>query len=368
MRVAVVGAGNVGCALAADMAYRGLEVALIKTSQSIHDENFIYLQENQGKMVLHDFGESGSMNPEDLEKVDKVGYIKKVTRNLSDVSFADVIIMTIQTNYHESLIKRMAKYLRDGQILLILPGYFATGYVLKYAGDKDIIVAEAQSSFIDGRICAPGEFKVGFRNVRNPLGIYPSDAVEKAKAKLDKLGFPFVYKDSVVYAALHNPNMIVHTIGSIMAIPMIDIMKDDFCMYHRSFTEHTWKVLEKLDSEKMDILEKIGFERQPYVEECKFRNSLDDTEDAKAVFFDYASMPTRAKGPVTVNSRYITEDVPQGLVMMESLGEELGVATPIATALINIASAALERDFRAEGRTRERLGGANMQKILGRES
>ena len=364
MRIAVVGAGNAGCGVAGDMANRGLDVTLVKTSHAKHDENFDFLEKNGRRMTLIDFGENGSMNPQDLEKVEKVGCISQVTRDLSVISDMDIIIVYIQTNYHEQLIKRMAEFVSDGQIILICPGYFASAYLLKYCKNKDITIVEAQSSFIDGRIVEPGVFKIGFRNVRNPLGVYPKANMELAKAKLDQLGFPFHYMDNVVGAALHNPNMIVHTIGSIMAIPMIDAMGKDFCMYHRSFTEHTWNVLEKLDGEKMDILEKMGYERLPYVEACKFRNSLDDIIDAKKVFFDYANMPTRAMGPVDVNSRYITEDVPQGLVMMESLGKSLGVPTPIATALIEIAGAALGVDFREKGRTPERLGVENIEKIL----
>lgn len=364
MRVAVVGAGNGGCAVAADMAYRGLNVTLVKTSNAMHDDNFEFLQKNNGKMTLLDFGENGSMNPQDLEIVKKEGYISNVTRDLSVLSDMDVIIIYIQTNYHEELIKRMAPYIVDGQIVLINPGYFSTAYVLKYCGEKKISVVEAQSSFIDGRIMEPGFFKVGFRNVRNPLGVYPAKNLPEVKEKLDQLGFPFYYMNSVVGAALHNPNMIVHTIGSVLSIPMIDAMGNDFCMYHRAFTEHAWNVLEKLDAEKMDVLEKMGFERLSYVEACKFRNSLDDDKDAKEVFFSYAAMPTRAKGPVTVNSRYITEDVPQGLVMLESLGKALGIPTPVATALIEIAGAALGQDFRKNGRTPERLGEENIKKIL----
>lgn len=364
MKIAVLGAGNGGCAVAADMAFRGLDVTLVKTSNAMHDDNFEYLKSNGGKMTLIDFGVAGSMNPNELEKIEKISVISDVTRDLSVISNMDVIIIYIQTNYHEQLIKRIASYLVDGQILIINPGYFSTAYVLKHCKDKKITVVEAQSSFIDGRIIEPGKFKVGFRNVCNPLGVYPAKNVGLAKQVLDQLGFPFKYMNNVVGAALHNPNMIVHTIGSVMAIPMIDVMGDDFCMYHRSFTEHTWNVLEKLDSEKMDILEKLGFERLPYVEACKIRNSLDENLDAKEVFFGYASMPTRAKGPVTVDSRYITEDIPQGLVMLESLGKALNIKTPIATALIDIASAALGRDFRIEGRTPERLGEENIQIIL----
>ena len=165
-------------------------------------------------------------------------------------------------------------------------------------------------------------------------------------------------------AALHNPNMIVHTVGAVMSIPRIEATHGDFCMYHEAFTPSTWNLLEALDGEKMRVLEHLGCDPVPYVEACKFRNSLDDARDAKEVFFAYAAMPERAKGPLTVRSRYITEDVPQGLGLLESLGAALGVPTPVCSSLIEIASAALGCDLRAQGRTIERLGRDNIRAIL----
>ena len=75
-------------------------------------------------------------------------------------------------------------------------------------------------------------------------------------------------------------------------------------------------------------------------------------------------MPDPLKGPTRVDSRYITEDVPQGLVLLETLGSEYKVDTPICSSLIDIASAALGRDLRSVGRTLERLGKDNLERIL----
>ena len=50
--------------------------------------------------------------------------------------------------------------------------------------------------------------------------------------------------------------------------------------------------------------------------------------------------------------------------MLESLGKALDIKTPVATALIEIANAALGQDFRKNGRTPERLGEENIKKIL----
>ena len=354
MKVAILGAGNAGCAVAADLTIKGHEVTLIKTSHAMHDDNFEYLQSHNGEMTLDEFGNITTIN------------IYKVTREITELSNAKVVIIYIQTNFHEQLIEKISPYLVDNQILLINPGYLSTAYVLKHC-KKNIIVAEAESSFIDGRILKPGYFKVGFRNVRNPIGIYPQIYKKEAMAVLDTLNEKFVYLNSVIEAALHNPNLIVHTVGSVMSIPRIEKSKGDFCMYHEAYTRDnicTWRILEALDAEKMDVLEKMGFERVSYVNACKYRNSMDNKKNAKEVFLDYASMDTRAKGPTKVDSRYIAEDVPQGLVMLEALGKTLKVKTPIASSLIEIASAALDRNLREEGRMLEKLGLENIDKII----
>lgn len=354
MKIAILGAGNAGCAVAADLTLKGHEVTLIKTSHALHDDNFDYLIQNSGEMTLDEFGDV------------KTAHIANVTRDISCVTGKDVVIIYIQTNFHESLIEKISAFLQDNQVLLINPGYLSTAYVLKHC-KKDVIVAEAESSFIDGRIMKPGFFRVGFRNVRNPIGIYPSSRKKEAIEKLDQLNERLVYVDSVIIAALHNPNLIVHTVGSIMSIPRIEKSRGDFCLYHEAYTRDnicTWNILEALDAEKTSIFGALGFEKMKYVDACKYRNSLDETIDAKEVFLDYASMETRAKGPTKVDSRYISEDVPQGLVMLEALGRSMNIRTPITTALIEIASAALGRDLREEGRTIEKLGKENIEKIL----
>jgi opine dehydrogenase len=351
MKIAILGAGNAGCAVAADLTIKGHEVTLIKTSNAMHNDNFKYLQE-KGFMHLHE------------NEYVKEAKIHRITKDFSYLTDVEVIIVFIQTNYHENLIKKIKNHLRDNHIIIFNPGYLSTAFMLKHIKNKKISIVEAQSSFIDCRITEPGHINVSFRNVRNPIGVFPKKDVRKVKTKLDKLGYPIVYLSSVVEAALHNPNLIVHTVGAIMSIPRIEKTLGNYCMYHEVFTPSVWNILEKLDEEKMNVLESLGFERLPYVEACKYRNSLDDTRDAKEVFFSYALMPNVVKGPSTVNSRYITEDVPQGLVMLESLARHLNIQTPICTALIEMANAALCTDFRLEGRTLNRLGISNIEAIL----
>lgn len=118
MKIAILGAGNAGCAVAADLTLKGHEVTLIKTSHAMHDDNFEYMQSHKGEMTLNEFGKVST------------AYIHRVTRDLEELQDAEIVIIYIQTNYHEQLIEKIAPYLQKDQILLINPGYLSTAYVL----------------------------------------------------------------------------------------------------------------------------------------------------------------------------------------------------------------------------------------------
>jgi opine dehydrogenase len=63
------------------------------------------------------------------------------------------------------------------------------------------------------------------------------------------------------------------------------------------------------------------------------------------------------KAPSGLDYRYFNEDVGYGLVFLQSLGEQVGVATPVISAVITIVSQLMNRDYLGEARrTMETLG------------
>ena len=109
------------------------------------------------------------------------------------------------------------------------------------------------------------------------------------------------------------------------------------------------KLIEAIKHEQSAVCEKLGFnfEAEPYVGELPSPAvpwSLDT----------YWSMTDR------MNYRYLTEDVPYGLVTWASFGDLVGVKTPTLDSCIQISSVLLDRDFKAEGMTVEKLGFGGM--------
>ena len=351
MNITIIGAGNAGSTVAADLTLKGHTVTLLKTSDKLHNEHFEYVRKN-GKISIEELGK------------ERVAHLSLVTTEYSKAITpeTELIIVYVQTNYHEEIIKKMAPFLRDNQMILFEPGYLSTAYLLQNT-DKNVISIEAESSPIDCRITRSGHCTVLFKNVRNPIGVYPSEKTEEILKRLEPLEFNFVKLDSVIEAALHNPNLIVHTVGAIMSTPRIEYTKGEYWMYKEVFTPKVWNLVEKLDKEKMEVLQALGLKKLRYVDACKFRNFMDDDIDATEAFFDYAYNHS-PKGPAVPDSRYITEDVSQGLCLLESLGQSLNVNTKVTTALIDLSSALLDYDFRQNGRNIEKLGEKVLETII----
>jgi opine dehydrogenase len=66
------------------------------------------------------------------------------------------------------------------------------------------------------------------------------------------------------------------------------------------------------------------------------------------------------KAPQTLRTRYLTEDVPCGLVPIVALARRAGLETPASHGVVDLACALLGRDFWSEGRTLGQLGLAGL--------
>ena len=346
MKIAVIGAGNVGVAIATDLSIKGHEVSLLKTS-SYKAEGYNRLISNSNRVYLKEKGEYGKIS------------INEVSSDLSKIKDAEVVFCTIQSNFYEDLVKRIKDYLNKDQIVICICSYASSYYFEKYCKELPMLV-EATGPYLEGRVeldDKPNEivFRVGYRHHSIPAAVFSNLYKKKIVDKLHNVydGFTFRYK-TVIEAALLNPNMVLHTVGSLLSLTRIEYSKGDFCMYREAYARQnhaTLKVMIRLDREKLRVLKALEQEQI-----CVFEAGGFNVHDSIESFHRYSESSDRAISPTSVHSRYITEDVSQGLVLLESIADRIHIDTPITTALISIASAALGEDFRKTGRTIKKLG------------
>lgn len=340
MKIAVIGAGNSGCAQSVKLIQNGHQVNLIKTSHSLHDKNFEYLLRT---------GEIACLDNTDGDREFSVKP-NMITRDIEKgLEGVEAVMVLTQSLQHRDLAKRVAPLLKDGQIVFLIPGNMGSTQFAKYTEGKHVIYVEGESTPYDARIIEPGKVEILFKNVRNAVSFLFKDDEHYLSVITSLFGTHEFLRSNIIESTLHNPNMVVHTIGTIMSASRIEYSKGEFWMYREAFSPSIWNLIDQLDSEKMQVIKAYGGEHATsYLDACKWRNEEDLSVDSLEVFRNYAATGG-PKGPDSLDTRYIYEDVPMELCMLERLGEYKGIATPIASVLITIASALKECDYRKIG-------------------
>lgn len=250
MKVTIVGAGNAGLSHAAMIAKKGHRVTILKTTRLMHDDSFDQLSQNK-QIEYVKGGDQGVVK------------IEKATRDIPDaISQADVIFVLTQSVAHKKISELISPHLRSGQILIVSPGYAGSFYFSTKCKAKDVVFVEGESLSFDARIIAPGKINICFENIRNPIGVFPSDKTSHTLKRLQELIPRFTARQNVLESAFHNPNLIVHTVGAIMSVARIEHSKGEFWMYRESFTPTIMKLVEDLDAEKKSILAYFGLPTQ----------------------------------------------------------------------------------------------------------
>lgn len=345
--ITIVGSGNSGCAHAFCLAKAGHRVRMLKTSHSMHDDNF--------RQLIAQNGIYGLDTTVDVP-VEEFAEIECITRD-PESAFRDceIVFVLTQSLQHQAVSELICPYIQNIKAICIVPGNMGSVY-FRAKLPRDIIVAEGESTVVDARITRPGHVSILFRNVRNALSFNPSADSERGLPVFHALFETYNdIRTNIIETAMHNPNLIVHTIGTIMSASRIEKSKGEFWLYKEGFSESIWNIIRALDSEKNKVIEAYGGTPMDYLDCCRFRNEADLSKDARSVFDDY-SLNSSPKGPDSIHNRYLTEDVPNGLCLLESLAEAKGIPTPAATSLITIANLLIGTDFRKSARTIASLG------------
>ena len=370
-KVAVLGGGNGAHAMAADLTFAGYEVRIFEFPQ--FKANFSRVLETR-EIVKEGMGPTG------------VARVHLATTDIKEaIKGASIILVAMPAFGHRAVAESAAPYLEDGQVIALFPGSAGTLEIrqaLKERGvKKDITLCEGITLPYGARMTAPGKVMVFTEAVILPTGVFPASRTEETIGRLKSLYKSIRPAADVLEAAINNPNPVVHPAAALLSATRIEYSQGDFYLYVEGMTPSVARVFEALMKEKIALCDKMGWKLHHWdnldprgyklgntIEECNKR-ILNTSMDA--AFGKESIQPgMKMKGPGTLKDRYITEDVPYGMVLISSLGKMLHIPTPAHDSVIELCSIINGEDYRETGRSVEKLGisgldAAGLKKFLG---
>jgi opine dehydrogenase len=360
-KVAVLGAGNGGCAVAADLTLRGYEVRLFSRS----DSTLVPVAKRGGIEVVEDgvenFAAPFLVSP----------YLPPV------VNGADLIIIAAPAVAHEYLAKNLAQHLTDGQRILLNPGHTGGSLhfakILRSAGVKaKVKLCETVTLTYICRMPRSARVEIYRRTTHLRCAAFPGKDTSDLVREIQKIFPNVIPAANVLETGFANINAIMHPAGMLGNAGWIEKTGGDFYYYREGITRAIAAWIEEVDRERLEIVQRLGLKPLRFVD--IFYQAGLTSEAARSSGSIYRAIndsePNRTiKSPKTLDHRYIKEDVGYGLVPMAEIGRLLGINTPVIDALITLASVVSRTDYRKEGLTVEKMGLAgvrpeNMRKIL----
>ena len=346
MKIAVLGAGAGGTAVAFDCAAHNHDVRIFDFPS--FPDNIATIAEQKG---IHASG-------------DLTGFAAIVSAGHDiDEALQDAeLIYVVGPAYSTAPFgEAVAGKLRAGQTVIVTPGSCGGALAFKQAAGLDldddaIRVAETSTLHYAVRLTEPGSIRVFLKlKAGNLLAALPSKHTDSILQLINDVYPSMESAKSVMQTSLQNANPIIHPAVTLANAARIEGTGGDFLFYEEGVSDATGRLIEALDNERIAIGAKMGITvvsdpelgmRQGYM----LANDYGEAYRTAPGFLGIGAQPQ-------LDHRYLNEDVGYGLVFMSRLADQLGVETPTMDAMIHLTSVLMARAYATEAiRTPTSLG------------
>lgn len=345
-RVAVLGAGSVGKALAGHLSLRGFDVVLWNRSSEVVD----MLNANGGVVLLRGV-------------LDGEFKVAAVTSRLDEaLDRAELVFVTCTADAHVELASMMASHLGTStRAVVLMPGRTFGAYVFasKLRQERGLVppVYETQTVVHTARTRGSETWvyrvkqRVGFSSFNDP-GFNVAPEIETAIPELVLESEPLTIPFSNVGCVLH-PVIMLFNFARVESGQVFRFYKD-------GTSASVARFLLGVDEERRRLASLFAVRVSSLVEWLRTTydlssHNLIDLLQSNAAYEEITA-------PNTIYHRYIWEDVPTGLVRLAQVGDSFGIDTPY----IDIVVEALERLSGSDLRARSGISDSEIHDFLAR--
>lgn len=354
MEIAVLGGGNGSHAAAADLTEAGHRVRFWRRDAA----GVAALNRAGNRLTLKDYrGE----RPVELALV--------TTDIGAALDGAALVVCPAPAFAQEAIAAQMAAHVTDGQVVFLPPGSFGS-YVMARAlrerGSRSrVAFAEAGTlPYLTRLHTIPhgaGTIAITTRATRLPTGVFPLADKDRA-LEVVRRAYPSVEDaGDALSGALMNAGPIIHPPLITMNAGPIEHF-DHWDIHNEGTTPAIRRVTDALDAERIATRAALGYAAPHFPLRDHYDPSGDEWMYGNVAHERLVKSGDWRERLVLTEHRYMREDVACGLAFLVSVAEWAGVAAPVARGLLAIGSAVCGEDFRASGRTLERLGLAQLDR------
>ncbi len=278
--------------------------------------------------------------------------------DLSDaLKDATMILAVVPAFAHRRLAEEIASALDERAVLILNPG--RTGGALEVArilrqSGRNNPVAEAQSLLFACR--RKGEDTVRIGGIKNVMGfgVFPARHTETIANRVKAFIPQFRAVPDVRTTSFGNIGAMFHPASLMLNLGIVQ-SGEPYEYYVKMMTPAVVNIIQKIDQERVAVGAEVGadvFDARTWLRESY---GLSDDLPLDRLLRENPSYQG-IMGPSDVRARYITEDVPTGLVPIEAVAQKVGIATPAISAMVSLTEVHIGENYRATGRTLVALG------------
>jgi opine dehydrogenase len=344
--IVVMGGGHGAHAMAADLTLAGYEIRLCEHP---HFEERFAETMNSGEIELHGIGRTGRARPAMV-----------TTDFAAALRGAKLVNVSIPAFGHDLFFETMLPHLTEDHVVVVWAGDFGSlrlaQMVAERPGTARPVILEGSTLPYGTRLSGPAHVEMLL--FANPILVsaFPAHQTGPWPDQLKTLWPGVTPAQHAFHAAFANPNPIVHPPGALLSVGRIEYSGGEFYMYREGMGPATRRVIHQSFKEILAVAQALGFDIPGYPEEYFDRPASIMGEVFECPGGDRYEVIANVKGPKTLQDRYLTEDLPCGLLPISQLGDLVGVETPTVDAIIQFGSLVCEHDFWREGRTLASLG------------
>ena len=334
LKVAILGAGNGGQAIGGWMASNGCDVGITdlytKCLSPLHKLRKVELS---GAITC-----TGSFSVYD----DPAECIRGV----------DIIIMVTAAPGHKKLIKKIAPALKDGQILMVNPGYWSSLTIpiyLKNLGyEPHLIYVETESLIYACRAMEPGKVFIAYVKNELGIGVRPKEETSRLLDMMRPFYVQLRDRGNIFQVILNNINFSLHPPILLLNAGWLENTQGNWFFYREGPSPGIIRVIEGIDAERLALGKAAGLKLTSVYELLKRFYTVPGEHNLLSLLHQNPAYQ-KIKAPSTIDYRYFNEDIPYGLVPMTELCGVFGLFTPVMDSVIQLTSTLLQKDFRKIG-------------------